>query len=165
MSRKLLALSAILSAALLMFTVPALARTHRGANRHKSLVMGGRIGARKVGRLHIASVIYQGVVDNQGFKCQVPVGTGPSDTHYVSKTTFDSVEYSVEGGGTTSVSTVCIGQLPSSTTVAPTIVSAPLTNCRQLDPARPGQTIKGGGVITTFPDHLYLASCTTPNYS
>jgi hypothetical protein len=160
MSRKLLAATVSIGA-LLMFAVPALAITHHSSH---VLRMGGKVGRAHRGGASIAKVMTTGVVDEQGFSCQVVIGTGSNDQTYIQKRTRDSVEYSVTKNGSTAVTTVCIGKVPAGTTVASHAVSAPTTNCGQDDPNRPGKFISGGGVITTFKDGLYLSACTTPDY-
>jgi len=151
--------------------MPAVARSGAAhTNSSLSLRMGGRVVA--VIRGGQSAVIANGfgpsTVTYQGFHCQVTVGQGPSDTIYQNHIVFDSTEfyipYHVRGKTRYSVTTNCIGALPTGTAVAPTIVSAKTAHCGQINPFDPHKFISGVGITTTFPDGTFSETCNTPKF-
>jgi hypothetical protein len=112
---------------------------------------------------HAPYVVYQ-----QGFPCQAAVGVGSDgNTAFIAKTN-DSLEYSqtyTENDQTvTALTTSCIGQLSSSTTVPSTPVYH-LVSCTQYDPKAPGKFVKGLGETITYPDRQFQETCNVPNYT
>ena len=87
----------------------------------------------------------------------------PTRTKRVDSTEF-YVPYRVHGKTRYSVTTNCIGALPTGTVVAPTIVSAKTAHCGQINPFHQHKFISGVGITTTFPDGTFSETCNTPNF-
>jgi len=106
-------------------------------------------------------------VYQQGFACQATAGTGSLDKNAYNTTDNDSIEvyqtYTNYGGLlTSSVVSVCVGQLPSNTQISSQIVTN-LVGCSQVNPFT-GGVITGYGESITYPNHQYSEYCDTPNY-
>ena len=167
MSRRV-PIALLVASATLGLTIPAWGHTD-AAQRNRTLVvrMGGHIG-RVIG--HHTAVIAApprgATITYQGFRCQVTIGEGTSDTIYNNHFVFDSTEfynvYRARGRRFYSVTTNCIGALPPGTNVATKIVSAPTANCGQIDPFDATKFISGHGITTTFPDGMFSETCNTP---
>ncbi len=104
----------------------------------------------------------------QGFSCGAVAGVGSDDNTVYRAKTSDSIEFyqnyvDYSGNATQAITTSCLGQLPSSVTVAPTAV-AHFVACYQYNPNPGGGTVLGYGETVTFPDRQYSETCTTPNY-
>ena len=176
MPRRILVAVLVASGALAL-AIPAVARTG-SANRNSSLSlrMGGRVVAVISGGRSAVTATGSGAwsgfgpstVTYQGFRCEVTVGQGSSDTTYKNQVVFDSTEfyvpYRVHGKTRYSVTTNCIGALPTGTVVAPTIVSAKTAHCGQINPFHQHKFISGVGITTTFPDGTFSETCNTPNF-
>jgi hypothetical protein len=171
MSRRIL-VAVLMASGALALAIPVLARTPT-THRHSSLslVMGGRVGlAANRGHLGVAAVDNPGpaTVSFQGFRCQVTIGQGASDTNYVNHVVFDSTQFYIphnaQSNANLSVTTNCVGTLPPGTPVAPTIVSAPTAHCGQFNPFNRHKFIFGRGITTTFPDGMFSETCNTPKF-
>jgi hypothetical protein len=171
MSRRIL-VAVLMAGGVLAVATPAVARTPTVYRHSKlSLTMGGRVG-RATGTRQSAVVANDNpgpaTVAYEGFRCQVTIGQGASDTTYVNHVVFDSTEFYVphnaHSNAILSVTTNCIGTLPMGTPVAPTIVSAPTARCGQLNPFDKHKFIFGRGITTTFPDGMFSETCTTPKF-
>jgi hypothetical protein len=169
MSRRIL-LAVLSASAALALAIPAIAQTpttHR--SNSLSLRMGGHLGA-VTGGGPLATTATQGpsTVAYSGFRCQVTVGQGVSDTtyqnHFVTDSTEFYIQYHVAGKARYSVTTNCVGTLPAGTIVAPTIVSASTAKCGQIDPFDKTKFITGQGITTTFPDGMFSETCNTPKF-
>ena len=104
----------------------------------------------------------------QGFSCGDTVGVGPSDNTARNIKNADSVEVyqpyaDYDGNPVTSITTVCIGKLPSATTISSSIVTH-LVNCYEYNPYNPSGAVAGLGISVTYPDDQYAESCNVPNY-
>ena len=170
MPRRILVAVLVASGALAL-AIPAVARTgtaHR--NSSLSLRMGGHVvAAIRGGRSAvIATAFGPSTVTYQGFSCEVTVGQGLMDTTYTNYHVTDSTEfyvpYHVRGKIRYSVTTNCIGALPTGTVVAPTIVSAKTAHCGQINPFDQHKFISGVGITTTFPDGMFSETCNTPKF-
>jgi hypothetical protein len=169
MSRRILLVVLSGSAALAM-AIPALAQTratHSSSTR--TLRMGGHVRAVLGGsRSAVPAVQGPSTVAFSGFRCQVTIGQGATDTTYHNHFVTDSIEFYIEyhAGGQTlySVTTNCVGTLPAGTPVASTIVSASTAKCGQFDPFDQTKFITGHGITTTFPDGMFSETCNTPKF-
>ena len=174
MPRRILVAVLVASGALAL-AIPAVARTaHKSSSL--SLRMGGHVVAVIPGGR--SAVIAGGsgpwsgfgpsTITYQGFRCQVTVGQGSTDTTYQNHIVYDSTEfyvpYRIHGKTRYSVTTNCIGALPSGTGVAPMIVSAKTAHCGQINPFDSHKFISGVGITTTFPDGTFSETCNTPNF-
>jgi hypothetical protein len=109
----------------------------------------------------------------QGFSCEVPVGTGSNGDTQDNLHTTDSIEgvglYSSLDpfSSFTSVTTVCVGQLPQQT-ARPNLDTGPVYHtvaCEQAGGAGVVTgPVQGYGITVTFPDGQYSETCNTPNY-
>jgi hypothetical protein len=173
MPRRILVAVLVVSGALAL-AIPAVARTAHSSSS-LSLRMGGRIVAVIPGGR--SAVIANGlgsstfgpsIIAYQGFRCQVTVGQGQTDTTYQNHIVFDSTEfyvpYRLHGRTRYSVTTNCIGALPAGTVVASTIVTAKTAHCGQINPFNQHKFISGVGITTTFPDGTFSETCNTPNF-
>lgn len=154
----------------LTLSVPAVARSvHQFKSEH--LVMKGHVLR---GRYHGSRLLDLVLADpsstfvSQGFACETIVGQGPTDSTYLTHWTYDSSEFyirfDVKGHVRYSVTTNCVGQLPSGTTVSTSPVSHVTANCGQIDPFNPSKFIVGWGLTTTYPDGMYSETCNTPAF-
>ena len=170
MSRRVL-VAVLAAGAALVVAVPATAHT---STAHRStrltLRMGGHVaGVIRGGQLAVIAANFgPATVAYQGFRCQVTIGQGASDTTYQNHFVFDSIEfyvpYHVHGKTRYSVTTNCIGTLPPATVVAPTIVTAKTAHCGQINPFDQTKFISGVGTTTTFPDGTFTETCNTPKF-
>jgi hypothetical protein len=176
MPRRIL-LAVLVASGALALAIPAVARTS-SAQRSSSLSlrMGGHIVAVIRGGQSAVTATGSGswsgfgpsTVTYQGFHCQVTVGQGATDTTYQNHIVFDSTEfyvpYRVHHKTRYSVTTNCIGALPTGTVVAPNIISAKTAHCGQINPFNQHKFISGVGITTTFPDGTFSETCNTPNF-
>ena len=170
MSRRIL-VAVLTAGAALALAIPAVARTPKA---HRSSRPSLRMGGHVVGVIQgpqsavPAANVGPATVSFSGFKCQVTVGQGPTDALYLPQFVSDSLQFYVpyRANGRTfySVTTTCIGSLPPTTVVAPTIVSAELAFCGQFNPFRQKKFISGVGTTTTFPDGMFAETCNTPKF-
>lgn len=171
MARKVLAGMAV--GATLITVAPALANTTvtrgRRTPHQRTLVLT----VWKHDRAFLSRTVMHGLmvsplatVAYQGFRCEATVGVGPSSSEARNFFTNDSVEfYFTYLGSLNSVTVTCVGQLPSGTSHAPTIVSHNLA-CRMFNPSNmAAPTLQGLGVSTTYPDGLFSETCNLPNFS
>lgn len=168
MSRRILVALVTVGVALAV-AIPAAARTSAHRSR-LSLRIGGHIaGLIRGGQSAVTAVDFgPATVAYEGFKCEVTIGQGSSDTTYRNHFVFDSIEtyvpYRASDRNFDAVTTNCIGSLPAGTVVAPTIVTAKTTNCGQINPFDQTAFISGVGTTTTFPDGMFTETCTTPTF-
>jgi hypothetical protein len=102
-------------------------------------------------------------VYQQGFKCQVPVATGGSSLP-TNLRNSDSIElYQSLGNKVYSVTTTCIGKLPSNVK-APSTDTTHWLGCLEPNPFPGGPSLKGYGSTVTFADGQYSETCSVPNY-
>ena len=100
----------------------------------------------------------------QGFRCQVPVGTRSDGQTPLNLKNNDSIEvYQSLGNNVYSITTTCMGKLPSNVT-APTSSTTHWLGCLEPNPFPGGASIKGYGATVTFPDGQYSETCSVPNY-
>jgi hypothetical protein len=103
-------------------------------------------------------------VYQQGFKCEVPAATA-ANNQPVDLRNNDAIElYQSLGSGVYSITTTCLGKLPSNVTPPKTDTTHTL-GCLEPNPFPGGASIYGYGATTTYADGQYSESCSVPNYS
>jgi len=101
----------------------------------------------------------------QGFTCQVPVGTQANGQTLLDLRNNDSIElYQPLGNNVYSITTTCLGHLPSGVK-APTSSTTHWLGCLEPNPFPGGPSIKGYGATVTYADGQYSETCSVPNYT
>lgn len=165
MFRKLLAATIVL-AGLAGAAIPALAHSSHSKKHQRTLVLTARWGdahsSAPAPQIATASPVH---FSNQGYRCEVTVGTGPADATPQNFFTNDSSEFFFASApGKNSLTSNCVGKLPATTTHSTTQIVSHAVGCSQLDPSNPsGPTVPGNGISTTYPDGFYSETCNTPN--
>jgi hypothetical protein len=111
---------------------------------------------------------------SQGFVCEATVATGDAGNTPTNIRTTDSIEGGVpydsisgdQADFFTSLTTVCVGQVPAATAV-PSIHDSHTVACTQAgEPGvSGGAPVQGYGISVTFPDHQFSETCNTPDYA
>src|SRR5947209_4776095 len=168
MLRKALAATAT-AAAVLGMTIPAFAQAR--ASRHSlRLVMAGRVVHKAGNRVAVIAGGGPGsILLHQGFNCEVTIGQGPGDATYVNHWVRNSTEFyepfTVGALSFASVTTNCVGKLPTGTPHANGTVSHVTANCGQINPLDPTKFIAGVGITTTFRNGMFSETCNTSSFS